>query len=484
MSDYLSNIAARSLNQVKVILPRVASRFEPVATTGFAIDAPFKGLGGPMPEKAFLRENDDFSERASETEASQSSRSNLHQDHHPTPSVFRPSALRRAIRSNINHMDEKSSLADAALEPERSRKSPMNHFEPVPIRSRILQYDGNPVRGDHKALIMARSREVSSLQAYLVGSSRKGDFHLKKADLVRTDRSDQHKPSIIAASLVTGPNSAYSIKDSAAMLPSLQSPKSGPSRELYFHAASDPSGDVMHQTLQPEPEMTVIGETHGKGLIPGARIAIDQSRSPEYELPAEMTSVGGTHGKGSIPGAKIAIDQSQSPGDELPAEVKRPAPTIDKPSGNRANSAEAPLFDVKSVRSKTIDANPIDEELLGQTEIISAKPYMKLDQMRPLSSIKEMVQIDDIEPFLPPSLEKRGSNIRSKVVPSPRTADAIEQGSMNPDPRVERPEIQVTIGRIEIRATPQPATPQQRRPLPNLMSLNEYLRQRAGGDGK
>jgi hypothetical protein len=484
MSDYLSNIAARSLNQVKVILPRVASRFEPVATTGFAIDAPFQVQRGSMPEKAFLRENDDFSERVSETEASQSSRSNLHQDHHPTPSVFRPSALRRAIGSNISHMDEKSPLADAALEPERNRKSPMNHFEPVPIRSRILQYDGNPARGDHKALIMARSREVSSLQAYLVGSSRKGDFQLKKPDPERNDRSDLHRPSIIAASSVTGPNSAYSNKDSAAMLPSLKSPKSGPSKELYFHAASDSSGDVMHQTQQPESEMTVVGETHGKGSITGAKIAIDQSQSPEDEPPAEMTVVGGTHGKWSIPGAKIAIDQSQSLEDEPPAEVKRPSPTKDKSSGNAGNSAGAPLFIVKSVRSKTIDDNPIDGELLGQTEIISAKPSMKLDQMRPLSSIKKMVQIDDIEPFLPPSPEKRGSNIGSKVVPSLRTADAIEQGSMNPDLRVERPEIQVTIGRIEIRATPQPATTQQRRPLPNLMSLNEYLRQRAGGDGK
>jgi hypothetical protein len=41
------------------------------------------------------------------------------------------------------------------------------------------------------------------------------------------------------------------------------------------------------------------------------------------------------------------------------------------------------------------------------------------------------------------------------------------------------PTIQVTIGRIEVRATPPPAPPQKQRSAPPVMSLDEYLRQRA-----
>ncbi len=44
------------------------------------------------------------------------------------------------------------------------------------------------------------------------------------------------------------------------------------------------------------------------------------------------------------------------------------------------------------------------------------------------------------------------------------------------------PTIQVTIGRIEVRATPPPtARPQTQRSAPSVMSLEEYLNQRAKG---
>jgi hypothetical protein len=42
------------------------------------------------------------------------------------------------------------------------------------------------------------------------------------------------------------------------------------------------------------------------------------------------------------------------------------------------------------------------------------------------------------------------------------------------------PTIQVTIGRIEVRATPPAQPPPKQRSAPPVMSLEEYLRQRSG----
>jgi hypothetical protein len=45
--------------------------------------------------------------------------------------------------------------------------------------------------------------------------------------------------------------------------------------------------------------------------------------------------------------------------------------------------------------------------------------------------------------------------------------------------------VQVTIGRIEVRATPPPATqPKAQRSGPAVMTLDEYLRQRNDGGGR
>ena len=59
-------------------------------------------------------------------------------------------------------------------------------------------------------------------------------------------------------------------------------------------------------------------------------------------------------------------------------------------------------------------------------------------------------------------------------------APALTEPQAMPQPV---PTIQVTIGRIEVRATPPPAPPQNRRPAPAVMSLDEYLNGQArGGD--
>jgi hypothetical protein len=93
------------------------------------------------------------------------------------------------------------------------------------------------------------------------------------------------------------------------------------------------------------------------------------------------------------------------------------------------------------------------EKLLSSTTV---SPQSSVDSSRETPP-KEPVQLNS--PFNPP---------RSNAIAPPL-------------PTQPPPTIQVTIGRIEVRATPPPTTPKRQRPAPPKMNLNEYLRQQKPG---
>jgi hypothetical protein len=70
--------------------------------------------------------------------------------------------------------------------------------------------------------------------------------------------------------------------------------------------------------------------------------------------------------------------------------------------------------------------------------------------------------------------------VPASTVPSPRM--------LPPSPKrehtAERPSIHVTIGRVEVRATPPPTRARPQAPQARAMSLDEYLRQRASGGSR
>lgn len=54
-----------------------------------------------------------------------------------------------------------------------------------------------------------------------------------------------------------------------------------------------------------------------------------------------------------------------------------------------------------------------------------------------------------------------------------------------PEPAAPQPVINVTIGRIEVRATPAPKAPaRERQAARPAVDLEEYLRQRSKGEGR
>jgi hypothetical protein len=70
--------------------------------------------------------------------------------------------------------------------------------------------------------------------------------------------------------------------------------------------------------------------------------------------------------------------------------------------------------------------------------------------------------------------------VPASTVPSPRLLPPSQKREHAP----ERPSIHVTIGRVEVRATPPPARARQQVPQARAMSLDEYLRQRASGGSR
>jgi hypothetical protein len=73
---------------------------------------------------------------------------------------------------------------------------------------------------------------------------------------------------------------------------------------------------------------------------------------------------------------------------------------------------------------------------------------------------------DDIGALLPPD------------VPEPRSPGG---GLPRPAPAAPEPTIHVSIGRIEVRATPHVAPPPPAAKIPAVMGLDDYLRRRGGG---
>lgn len=73
---------------------------------------------------------------------------------------------------------------------------------------------------------------------------------------------------------------------------------------------------------------------------------------------------------------------------------------------------------------------------------------------------------------------------RAAIAIQPRIEPPVAHGPPAAQRAEPAPIIQVTIGRIDVRATPPAAQPPRQRAQPAVMSLDEYLRQRSRGGGR
>lgn len=159
--------------------------------------------------------------------------------------------------------------------------------------------------------------------------------------------------------------------------------------------------------------------------------------------------------------ARRILETSQEPQALVqPRILRRVAPTLreDKPSNStrrRSHVIKSPVRDVSASASHEVSAR---EETLPSQPFIASKPITVLEPRE-----RKLPKRPGVQP----------------VVPVVRSLPPIPP--LPPAAAIATPSINVTIGRVEIRAVPPPAQ-QRAKPKPaNVLSLEDYLRQRASG---
>lgn len=119
-------------------------------------------------------------------------------------------------------------------------------------------------------------------------------------------------------------------------------------------------------------------------------------------------------------------------------------------------------------------------------------PQMRLAPAQPLAppapAVERVAPPEKLQPPAhahpePSPMQAARPGTLTPVLPQIRLAPAQPLAPPAPAPGLPTPTIQVTIGRIEVKATPPAPPSKKQRPAAPVMSLEEYLRRRAGGGG-
>jgi hypothetical protein len=133
----------------------------------------------------------------------------------------------------------------------------------------------------------------------------------------------------------------------------------------------------------------------------------------------------------------------------------------------------------------------VERGLSASTLLIAAQPPAHV-QGDAATAVYSVSSPEPTSPLVPADVARGPVNrqspaTRNKAEQFPATRiGAGRRGTIPPralaSQRSSEPDIHVTIGRVEVRATPPPATPPARRNAPQPMTLEEYLRGRTSGE--
>lgn len=183
----------------------------------------------------------------------------------------------------------------------------------------------------------------------------------------------------------------------------------------------------------------------------------------------------------------------------------RPQTRLHQPMANSIMDHTVPLKPLKSMDSvpprpqQDSDRNLQTPNEMPETIIDRRPARISSEEMEPrrkadhddASTTKPSRSREQARPQVKPSIERVAFDLpeapqnarqagmvpisRERVTPSLRITKTM------PFQSLKEPTIQVTISRIEVRATPPPVSSPRQRPAPKTMSLDEYLGKRNGG---
>jgi hypothetical protein len=375
MSDYLSNLAARSLNATEVIQPRLRSLFEPsqiasVPTVGQSIN-----IGLEEADRVFTPSKTDF-ELDFTRESSKSSLNN------PKSDVPFPPSSREGTQ-NLKSVNELHQLPDSLTRMQVDRDRPLSPpsipFTVQPADTRIEPPPTQPT--------VTPTTASSEIQAAL-------------------------------------PNRT----------PELQT---SPQRELIIER-------IIERVASPDK--------------PQAPTLLSPQSSP-------------------IQTTELLQTVSEPLSKTVPRE-----PDPERPTLNPVVSRQT----IDTGHSSLITSSPKRQSHLLESVVQRIVTERVVSPVEPLAKVTPHIQPSSSPTTIPST--SATVVVQPQVMPyvEPK-ASAPTQVTATPEPM---PTIQVTIGRIEVRATPPPTPPSQRqretlpRSAPPVMSLDEYLNQRAKGGGR
>ncbi len=387
MSNYLTNLVAKSLNQLEVVRPRLPSWFEPVsgAAAGSLLSQNLNeevlGVEVPTAQSELERQNPTslLVEQQQQRRASQAS----HQP--PLPATERQPSTLQLPEQTVESLSMPASLSPTRSNPEHSPRS----SQPPPELENSFS-EGEASQSSNQQQLMPA---VNSAAGSPLSEDWNGERPAKQVTAVRSE---------------------------------LEAPSPTWSREQ----------------LQRRSPKTDLSST---------------SPTTERQIPEQSVAIQPVLLRRAVSSTELPSTASLSP-KLFSVEPSQPDASTAEPSRHRFSASGEPLADTNSSAAASAAS--------GLTNI----------------------PVDESSARLIPTSQL--SAITAAVVPSSSLVSSIGQAAANvtreiTEPSQTAPTIQVTIGRIEVRATPPPVSSQLKSsPKPPVMSLDEYLRQRAQGGNR
>jgi hypothetical protein len=452
MSDYLSNLATRSFNMTEVMQPRLAARFEPQLAVGEPISAQHLGL-----------EQIDIAPTWDEIESSASG---------PDQPLTRPS-----VECHPESPPPSPDLPVFSDVPSQLlggvTTTPSRHSEQLAGQQPLWPAPGVPQASETRSELplnrcLPDSVPSSSLLSPTPISQPTGTQPPAWRASQEAGPVEPTPPPPAARAEVSGglPPNAAEQENRPALAPAIQPHVSEPEA-----LAAVPRPEALNDEMVAVPPQSAAKQAKQPVLIPAVRPLVSEQVTPPAMLQRATTS----H-ETVAASSQHTAKQAKQPALILaiqPSVIEQPDPTVvPQPEATSDETAgRQPQYAAEQQHWST--STPTAQSLVSEQD---TPPAVPLPMAPPHSKPPLMWETGPLTP--------NTAVVWPRIVPyvEPTTQPTLAEPAATPEPT---PTVQVTIGRVEVRAVPPPSpSPKLRRPASPVMSLDEYLRQRARGGGK